>query len=264
MKGRWEEIVPIRGRSVDTRPIGKRGDDNELVTRVPLVIGGVAYAARLYKTDVVTYMPDGGFRLFDGAYQSASTSEMMNFWTPQSVSVQKLKNTLWVSLSRNDALEHIPLPSDTPVMFKPSRNDEYELVTPLKIEQLIINRKKMSEARATVAPFLAYATTMLKLCDGELDQEVVTGFPGISKHDWLYAARTGDAETYTEVLMSMVRSHGLHLWNGGNDPKYLYSPEALKSRVDMLLKEGKSDIDVWTTRLVDRSCIRDNIIVSLA
>lgn len=63
-------IVPIRGRAVDTRPLGNRRNDNLTIRRCPKTD---AIIVRLYQTDIVTYNTDGTIDL--EPYASKLTDE---------------------------------------------------------------------------------------------------------------------------------------------------------------------------------------------
>lgn len=66
---KYESIVPIRGRAVDTRPLANRRSDSLIIRR----LNGGSIAIRLYQTDIITYNPDGTIDL--EPYSSALTSE---------------------------------------------------------------------------------------------------------------------------------------------------------------------------------------------
>ena len=273
MKGRWEEIVPLRGRSIDTRPIGKRRDSDEMIVQVLLPDGGHAYVARLRKTDVVTYMPDGDVLLNVGGWDTKSTVDFMSMWCPRTVAVSRRLGNMWAELRScnfayaGDAYAVIPLLNCDPVRFRQrSTGDypEYELVTPLKIYQDVIDRKKMSEARKTIAAFITYGTTMLKLCDGVLENDVVMSHPRELLGVWHELARSNDVEDHNALLMAIVRQYAGHMWGHRTNAKYWYEAKDFKSRIDRMLKAGEGPVTVWKTKVVDTSCYRDNVVVSLA
>ena len=66
----WEQTKPIRGRSVDLRPLAERryADCYSIRKNAEGAIECV-----LYKTPVVTFMPDGEIHIRNGGYASAST-----------------------------------------------------------------------------------------------------------------------------------------------------------------------------------------------
>ena len=54
-----DSIQPIRGRSTDTRPLGRRFNDNLTIRR----LHDDSIAVRLYYTNIITYRPDGTIEL---------------------------------------------------------------------------------------------------------------------------------------------------------------------------------------------------------
>jgi len=52
---KYDSIVPIRGRSVDTRPLAQRRNDNLTIRQT----ANGSIAIRLYSTDIITYNVDG-------------------------------------------------------------------------------------------------------------------------------------------------------------------------------------------------------------
>lgn len=65
-----DSIAPIRGRAVDTRPLGNRRNDSLTIRRCPKTD---AIAIRLYQTDIITYNTDGTIDL--EPYASKLTDE---------------------------------------------------------------------------------------------------------------------------------------------------------------------------------------------
>ena len=68
---RHNSIVPIRGRSSDVRPLGKRRNENLTIRMDPKE----RVLVRLYQTDVVVYNPDGTIEL--EPYASSLTNELV-------------------------------------------------------------------------------------------------------------------------------------------------------------------------------------------
>lgn len=67
----WSTTKPIRGRSIDVRPLGQRSDvDSYSIRKNPQ---NDAIECVLYKTPVVTFMPDDEVHIRNGGYTSIST-----------------------------------------------------------------------------------------------------------------------------------------------------------------------------------------------
>jgi hypothetical protein len=79
---KYDSIVPIRGRSTDTRPLGQRRNDNLTIRK----LDNGSVAIRLYQTDIITYHDDGTIDL--EPYASKLTDEAVN---------QVLRGAVWAS-----------------------------------------------------------------------------------------------------------------------------------------------------------------------
>lgn len=79
---KYDSIVPIRGRSTDTRPLGQRRNDNFTIRK----LDNGSVAIRLYQTDIITYHDDGTIDL--EPYASKLTDEAVN---------QVLRGAVWAS-----------------------------------------------------------------------------------------------------------------------------------------------------------------------
>lgn len=79
---KYDSIVPIRGRSTDTRPLGQRRNDNLTIRK----LDNGSVAIRLYHTDIITYHDDGTIDL--EPYASKLTDEAVN---------QVLRGAVWAS-----------------------------------------------------------------------------------------------------------------------------------------------------------------------
>ena len=69
---KYDSIVPIRGRSTDTRPLGQRRNDNLTIRK----LDNGSVAVRLYQTDIITYNDDGTIDL--EPYSSKLTDEAVD------------------------------------------------------------------------------------------------------------------------------------------------------------------------------------------
>ena len=69
---KYEGIVPIRGRAVDTRPLANRRSDNLTIRK----LGDNSVAIQLYRTNIITYHPDGTIEL--EPYASNLTTEAVS------------------------------------------------------------------------------------------------------------------------------------------------------------------------------------------
>ncbi len=166
-KQRYEATKPIRGRSGDVRPLGKRRRDWECIVKV----SDTAYAIRLYNTNVVTYHEDGSIELCTGGWPSVSTAEMIELHSPF-YTVKRSRN-VWAwnrygNTDQNLKAEKYLVPADgTPVKFV-RRDGRHVPETPQVIQQRVVDRTGIKELRAQIKPFLDYSKVMLKLSGGWL------------------------------------------------------------------------------------------------
>lgn len=173
-KTKWHSTKPIRGRAIDTRPIGKRSRDNELICRnVNPADNTESYACRLYQTDCVEYMPNGDIVLRHDGCTSPLTAKFMHQNSP--FSVRKQANRIWVRTG--DELL-FPLPENgRAVTFRLKQHPtapERCVYVPIDLPPLfqkVVDRKKSKEARAPYKAFLDWAKMFLALSDGWLMHE---------------------------------------------------------------------------------------------
>ncbi len=69
-----DSIKPLRGRAIEIRPLGNRRDADTYHIRK----NGDAIELVLYKTPVITFMPDGDVVIFIDGYNSVSTHQFID------------------------------------------------------------------------------------------------------------------------------------------------------------------------------------------
>lgn len=162
----YEEVKPIRGRSGDVRPIGKRNRDHECIVKV----SDTAYAIRLYNTNVVTYHEDGSINLCTGGYPSVSTAEMIGLHSPFRTVKRNRNVWAWYKIDGEDDVSPAKylVPADgTSVKFV-RRDGRYVSETSQVMKQRVTDKTGIKELRAQIKPFLDYAKVMLNLSGGWL------------------------------------------------------------------------------------------------
>ena len=176
-KDRYHNTKPIRGRSVECRPIGKRARDWEQVVKRYIVEegaldveGGEAYGAHLYRTDCVMYLANGSIHIKTDGYETPTTAEFINRYLPRDMRCFKQYNKIWVKYRDQSYV----LDSKRATVFNyHNLLDVYEIENPIQLEQKVIDRTKMKTARDKLKGFRDYAKVMLKLADGWLGNELV-------------------------------------------------------------------------------------------
>jgi hypothetical protein len=294
MAQHWEETKPIRGRADDLRPIGKRRRDWELITRKVVSAnreGDVeyAYCAYLYRTEVVTYYPNGDVGFKTHGWASPLTAEFADCWAPKTVRVCKTKKMLWLTINFN---ERVPLPNEGELKIRFSDTlNKWVVLDQKPLRQRIIDRKAIADERAKIRGFVNYCKTMLKLSGETIIKETMEqartkygksmGFEtvhfellhGTWHTKWTRVGEDEFKEALAELLSYMQGDEPTDLWdrifycfalketNSWLLDKYgsdAFTVSAFQSRVDFLIK--KLD-HVYTSREVDGTCFRGNLII---
>jgi hypothetical protein len=315
-RNRYENTKPIRGRAEDVRPLGKRRRDWELLVKDTRA-DGVWYGARLYRTNVVMYSPDGRIEFRTGGYASVSTAEFISAHSP--FRATKTRGQVWVL--RGD--QKVPILHDKVVTFK-QEGDDWKLITEIKLTQKVVDRSKSKAVRERIKGFEKYATTMLKLADGWVrastteqwrytagndasmnyqwksykynfgfEQNVLLILQGHKLSKWQRQHAHYAYEAYLrdlDAVLEMLSVEDVDTWDRAmycilekvdavrkvevssveyqpypNDSYKArlilwdeqYSVSAIKNFISKLIKQ----MDVYTTREVDTSCIRDNLVI---
>ena len=168
-KNRFDNTKPIRGRSVECRPIANRARDWEEVIKKD-IDGQEAYGAKLYNTDCVMYLPNGDMQLTIDAWATPTTADFIERYISREMRCYKKYNKIWVDYKdKSYVLNH-----DKPTIFKYLKHiDTYSVENPAPLVQKVVDRTKAKDARKPVDTFRNYAKIMLKLADGWLSNDLV-------------------------------------------------------------------------------------------
>jgi hypothetical protein len=165
---KFNETKPIRGRSVDVRPIGDRRRDWEQIIEL-YTPRGKEYAARLHNTDCVIYHADGSVTLQHKGWATNSTVDFINQHRPNQMSyAYRTGGHMWVRL--HDGKEYL-IPADGLTLRPMPDQHGYQPVNPTQVFQRRVSKQAIKEERERVMPFVKFATTLLKLSDGAVDGE---------------------------------------------------------------------------------------------
>jgi ribulose bisphosphate carboxylase small subunit len=169
-KNLYESIKPIRGRSEEVKPLGKRTRDWEQVVKAVNPIQGAdeIYSAKLYQTECVRYHPNGDIELRGEQWSTPITASFIHEHSPFYCYKQYKK--LWVRIQGSGEDRHYPIPEEGLTMRYVGAGGvggyEYEPTTPVVIEKEVVDRTKAKDARAPLKPFLDWAKMIHKLSDG--------------------------------------------------------------------------------------------------
>ena len=190
-KEKWEKTKPIRGRSVDVRPIDnyRRYRDWETIEkRFVRCDGGVeqeVYACHLYQTDVVLYYPDGSIGLQIGSWATPTTADFMTCHSP--FYICKRYNKIWVYPNGHSVDEAYPIPEEGELRLVVGADGSYKPDRPIKIEKVVVDRTKAKDAREKIKPFIEWAKSFNKLTDGWIMQDTREQFAKYEQsvqHNW--------------------------------------------------------------------------------
>jgi hypothetical protein len=176
-KNKFENTAPIRGRSVECKPIGQRRRDWEPVVQRYVVEEGAldvegvtGYGAYLYSTDCVLYMPTGDLHVKTGGWGTPTTAEFINRYIRNDMRCYKRYNKVWIEYQT----QAYPIDSNKATIFRFNKaNDTYTVENPQPMLQKVIDKTKIKDARQKLEGFRTYAKMMLKLADGWVSNDLV-------------------------------------------------------------------------------------------
>jgi hypothetical protein len=217
--------------------------------------GKHAYAARLYRTNCVTWLEDGRIFLDHGGYVSMSTSDFISAvlsWTVGSV-YRKGGEMLFVN--RHKALGNRVAPGNYVIPMSGLWLDACgEPLNPEATVVHTINRKGANAVRARYKPFLDYFNSMCKLCEYNFATELLvhpdTGnVPFVSRcgldqaddrmlsddiEDWFHLAKT--------ILRKACVTSGYRYFHPDQTTLYIPATTIRNEVEDMLLRLHRDEM----------------------
>jgi hypothetical protein len=155
---KYNKTKPIRGRSVDVRPIGQRRRDWETITTKD-VDGGKSYIAKLYNTECVEYFPNGDIVIRSGDWATPTTAEFIHEHSP--FRCFKRYKKLWIQ-NRDDLL---PINGELRLKYL-GEDMGWEPAEEIVIQQRVVDKQLAKAARAPLMPFVNFCEAFLKMSDG--------------------------------------------------------------------------------------------------
>jgi len=188
-KQKYEQIKPIRGRSIECKPLGKRSRDWETVVKTVQQDASEIYSAKLYDTECVRYHANGDIELRCGTYATPITADFI--WTHSPFPCKKQYNKLWITVRGNGDVKDRTYPIDEKegLILKYTAGGvtggyKYEPKTPVIIQQEVVDRAKAKDARKPVKPFLDWVKMMSRLSDGWIMNETREQFAKFKLDNW--------------------------------------------------------------------------------
>jgi len=169
----WETTKPIRGRKEDTRPLGHRRNVNQYTIRKT---ESGAIECVLYKTPVVSYLPDGQIVLRDDGWKSVSTAYFIE--EVLGIRARIFNKDLNISFYGNE----FAVPDGGLQLVR----DAVGCLVPLnaqKVKVHSINRKGANNVRAKYANFHTYMMGMMKLRANDVVTAEEVAMSGVGVYD---------------------------------------------------------------------------------
>lgn len=244
---KYNNTKPIRGRSVEVRPIGQRRRDWETIISKD-VEGGKSYTAKLYGTDCVEYFPNGDIVLRAGSWATPTTAEFIHEHSPF-ICFKRYKK-LWIK--NQDEL----LPINGELHLKYLGEDKgWEPAEEVVIKQQVVDKQLAKTAREPLMPFLKFGEAFLKMSDGWLMHEtrmtagVVVNIWGGYLHERL---TTLNAEKLYDYIATCDESEYLYLMSYYLSDTH-HTEERRLAKVEMIeVMEGTPN--AWQRRCEYNDC----------
>ena len=209
-----DSIEPIKGRGINAglRPIASRRAAHMTIrfeegVASPSGVRGDAVICRLYQTDCVTFFESGEVRIHNGGYTTVSTCLFINAVLlprqrvsnlPDGSYYYSLYSTYSYPIPSGDYVkgkDTVYVPKEQQYMFRGTIDLKVDGL-PLHPEPCVlhsINRKAMNSVRKLYAPFMRYATAMIKIG---------------------YAANVGLDRGTRDVHLAEIKETGIEDWAG--------------------------------------------------
>jgi hypothetical protein len=170
-KNKWDSTTPIRGRKVDTRPLGRNRarSDFEIKKHWRVVEDGglgqyvESYTARLWNTDYVEWFSDGKLFVKTGGYSSPSINACVNYSVADAYGELYSFNGKPYFKTKDGKSYGI---TNAGLMFEPTGEGEHGKVkimrplNPIQENKYRANRKAMNKIRKHYQKFIDYGNAM--------------------------------------------------------------------------------------------------------
>jgi len=147
-----DTIKPLRGRSPEIKPLGDRRDADKYHIRV----NGEAVELVLYKTPVITFMPDGEVVLFIDSYNSVSTHQFIH--RVLGIEANGVRRTTVLNIN---GMKYTLADKDKMRLRKGDKG--WEVLNPMQQWSWRLDRKAVSNIRAQYGEFYKYLKGFVSL-----------------------------------------------------------------------------------------------------
>jgi len=216
-----DSIEPIKGRGINAglRPIGGRRATHMTIrceegVTSPSGVRGDAVICTLYATDCVTFFESGEVRIHNGGYTTVSTCLFIDAVLLPRQRVSNLPDgySLYSTYSYPSPSGDYVVPKEQQYMFSGTIDLKVDGL-PLHPEPCVlhsINRKAMNSVRKLYAPFMRYATAMIKIG---------------------YAANVGLDRGTRDVHLAEIKETGIEDWSRCSSTLFTYENADFLCRV---------------------------------
>lgn len=155
------DIKPIRGRSPECKPLGKRRNTHVTIRKVD----NEAIACRLYNTDVVTYHKDGRIDILLDGWASQTTIAFIEEVLNVRGCIQH--NHAWIGATREGSTQvgMYALHTHGVNTFRRNQHGDLEFANPMQIKTHRINRAGANNVRKQYKAFKDYVVRTMRLRD---------------------------------------------------------------------------------------------------
>jgi hypothetical protein len=215
-KHHYENTKPIRGRSTDIRPLGlnRRYSWYEIVKKQiavdlspenPLGTFADSYAARLYQTDCVEWLPNGDVVLRVNAWKSPTTMGFMTFSLRAYGKIESASGK-WYFVNNKGQEYVMPTYKGDEMVLRADEQGYYH-PTVIKTEyKYKAKRKELNRIRKVYADFIEYTKNMLSI-DSKINTDVgrkIYEDLGLSSQRVLGYSQWGNAPANRDALLMKI------------------------------------------------------------
>lgn len=258
---RWEDTKPIRGRTIDTRPLGHRRNDHYLINFYP----EGAVECILYKTPVVTFYENGDVIIRHDGYNSVSTCNFIGEVLGIHSSIFNYKTM--VGFNGKDYI--VPIEGLT---IRRNESWVYEPMNPAPVVGHALDRKGTNNVRVRYHPFYSYLSSMCRLKAGsdypqtemyrvfgktndkyprpnmpaDLSHDERNGWEDSVKlfFDWITDTKEETKnDSFYKAILHMAYSFGITKWGNGSETEgyVLHEKKALKAFDELIIGFHRSE-----------------------
>jgi hypothetical protein len=209
-KNKWDETVPIRGRTVECRPLGRNRarSDYEIKKHWRVIEDGClgtyteSYTARLWNTDYVEWFSNGNLFVRTGGYSSPSINAVINYSVADTYG-QLYSYNGKPYFKTKDGKSYVV--THEGLMLEQTGEGEHgkvKLMRPINPKQehkYRANRKAMNAIRKRYAKFIDYGKAMFSI-DTTLPEKEQTSVKG-----WYYYNFTNRGWAIEEAIKNRAR-----------------------------------------------------------